>query len=106
MILTLFRARLRPSAQDEHARFAADLGELARQSPGYLSHKTFVAEDGECLMVVEFQSERAQRIWSERGEYLEAERRARAQLYMQYRVQVCVVQRESSSPSSLPLAAL
>ncbi len=34
---------------------------LARTMPGYISHKCFLAEDGERVTIVEFESEVAQR---------------------------------------------
>ncbi len=34
--------------------------ELATQMPGYVYHKTFVADDGERITVTEFESEEAQ----------------------------------------------
>ena len=106
MIITIFRARVRLEANDEYVRLAARIGELAQQAPGYISHKTFVADDGERLMIVEFESERAQRAWSERREHMEAKLKGRADFYAQYRIQVCTLQRESSFPSRVPLAAL
>jgi heme-degrading monooxygenase HmoA len=106
VIITIFRARVRLEAHDEYVRLAARMGELARQVPGYVSHKCFIADDGERVMIVEFESERAQRIWSERREHMEAKHKGRASFYVQYRVQVCTVQRESSFPSRVPLAAL
>jgi heme-degrading monooxygenase HmoA len=106
MIVTIFRARVRLEAHDEYVRLAARIGELARQTPGYVSHKSFVADDGERVMLVEFETERAQRVWSERREHLEAKIKGRSEFFAEYRVQVCSVQRESSFPSRVPLAAL
>ena len=64
MIVTIFRSRLNPAAQEDYARWAARMGELAQQMPGYISHKGFVAEDGERVTIVEFESEQTQRVWS------------------------------------------
>jgi heme-degrading monooxygenase HmoA len=63
MVITVFRSRVKPEAEEEYARWAARMGELARQMPGYISHKGFVAEDGERVTIVEFESEQAQRAW-------------------------------------------
>jgi heme-degrading monooxygenase HmoA len=106
LVVTILRARVRLEAHDEYVRMAARIGELARQTPGYRSHKIFVADDGERVMIVEFESEQAQRAWSERREHLGAKMKARAEIYAEYRIQVCSVQRESSYPSPIPLAAL
>ena|SRR5687767_16030835 len=106
MIVTVFRARVRLEAQTEYDRLLARMGELAREAPGYISHKTFVADDGERVLIVEFASERTQQAWAERREHMGAMMQGREKFYAEYRVQVCTVERESSFPSKLPLAAL
>ena len=58
MIVTVFRSRLNPGAQDEYGPMAQRMSELARAIPGYISHKGFVAEDGERVTIVEFESRR------------------------------------------------
>ena len=98
MIITVFRSRVKPEAQEEYARWAARMGELARQMPGYISHKGFAAEDGERVTIVEFESEQAQRAWSVRPEHVEAKEKGRASFYLEYRIQICSVQRDSAFP--------
>ncbi len=99
MIVTVFRSRVKPEAQEEYARWAARMSELARQMPGYVSHKGFLAEDGERVTIVEFESEEALRAWSVHREHVEAKKKGRSSFYLEYRVQVCAVQRESSFPN-------
>lgn len=99
MIVTVFRSRVKPEAQEEYARWAARISELARQMPGYISHKGFVAEDGERVTIVEFESEEAQRAWSVNREHAEAKKKGRSSFYLEYRVQVCTVQRDISFPN-------
>ena len=96
MILTVFRSRVKPEAQEEYARWATRMSELARQMPGYVSHKGFVAEDGERVTIVEFESEQAQRAWSVYPEHVEAKKKGRASFYAEYRVQICTVQRDTA----------
>jgi heme-degrading monooxygenase HmoA len=96
MILTVFRSRVKPEAQEEYVRWATRMSELARQMPGYISHKGFVAEDGERVTIVEFESEQAQRAWSVYPEHVEAKKKGRASFYAEYRVQICTVQRDTA----------
>lgn len=98
MIITVFRSRLKPEAGEEYERWAARMSELARQMPGYISHKAFVAEDGERVTIVEFESEQAQRAWSAHPEHVEAKKKGRASFYLEYRLQICSVQRDSAFP--------
>ena len=95
MVLTVFRSRLRPEATPEYLELAPQMSALARSMPGYKSHKSFVAEDGERVTIVEFESEEAQRAWSQQAEHVEAKKRGRAAFYAEYSLQVCTVTRES-----------
>jgi len=60
-IVTVFRSRVKKETLAEYAPLAARMSELAQKMPGYLSHKGFVAEDGERVTIVEFASEEAHR---------------------------------------------
>jgi heme-degrading monooxygenase HmoA len=98
MLITVFRSRVKPEMLEEYARWAARMAELAKSMPGYLSHKGFVAEDGEKVTIVEFESEEAQRAWAVHPEHVEAKKKGRKDFYSEYRVQVCTLQRESAYP--------
>jgi len=99
MVLTVFRSRVRPEAQEEYAQWAARISALAKQMPGYISHKGFVAEDGERVTIVEFASEEAHRAWATQRDHVAAKKKGRASFYSEYRIQVCTVQRESAFPA-------
>jgi len=96
MIVTVFRSRLRSESGDEYAKWAERMSELVRAMPGYLSHKTFVADDGERVTLVEFESEEAQRAWSAHPEHSRAKVLGRESFYAEYSLQVCSVIREAS----------
>jgi len=98
MVLTVFRSRLRPDAQREYMEWAARISELAKRMPGYISHKGFVAEDGERVTLVEFESEEAQRAWRTHPEHIEAQKKGRQAFYSEFRLQICSVQRETVFP--------
>jgi heme-degrading monooxygenase HmoA len=95
MIVTVFRSRVDPAAQEEYARWAKRMSELAVNMPGYVSHKGFTAPDGERVTIVEFESEEAQRAWAVHPEHVEAKKKGRADFYLEYRVQVCNVVRDT-----------
>jgi len=97
MVLTVFRNRLRPDAKD-YPDMAARMSELASRMPGYISHKGFVAEDGERVTLVEFESEEAQRAWRMHPEHVEAQKKGRQSFYSEFRLQICSVQRETAFP--------
>jgi heme-degrading monooxygenase HmoA len=99
MILTVFRSRLNELHRenyDEHVRATAALAERA---PGFLGHKMFVAEDGERVTLVEFDSMDNQRAWSLSREHKAAAVAGRRGFYSEYKIQVCTVNRESQFPA-------
>ena len=98
MIVTVFRSRLNPEAQEEYMQWAARMGELAKTIPGYISHKVFVAQDGERVTIVEFETEEGMRAWATHPEHVEAKKKGRKTFFSEYRVQVCSVNRDSAFP--------
>ena len=58
MILTVFRNRLRPEAAEEYGAWLGRINALAKTMPGYISHKTYTADDGERVTIVEFEIDR------------------------------------------------
>ena len=98
MVVTVFRSRLRGEAREEYLALAPKMAALAETMPGFRSRKTFVAEDGERLILVEFEDEAAQRNWSLNAEHVAAKKLGRERFYSEYTLQVCSVLRESRFP--------
>jgi heme-degrading monooxygenase HmoA len=94
MIVTVFRKRMNPDAQDEYDSMAGHMGELARAIPGYVSHKGFVAADGEQVTIVEFESEEALHEWRIHPEHRVVKKRGIEALFSEYKFQICNVIRE------------
>lgn len=105
MIVTVFRSRLREENRDAYAAVAGRMSELARTMPGYVSHKSFTADDGERVTIVEFESETAQREWKRHAEHLAAQKQGRAWFYSAYSLQICNVLRESRFPAPVDTAS-
>lgn len=99
MIVTVFRSRLRPEAQDEYMQWATRMSDLAKTMPGYISHKTFTAPDGERCTIAEFDTEENTRNWSVNAEHQEAKKHGRASFYSEYDIKVCAVQRAHKFPT-------
>ena len=102
MIVTVFRSRLNPGVQDEYGPMAARMSALAKSMPGYISHKGFVAEDGERVTIVEFENEESLQAWSRHAEHVEAKQKGRSSFYAEYRVLTCQVIRERAFPKVSP----
>jgi heme-degrading monooxygenase HmoA len=89
MIVTVFRSRLRPENRDEYTVWATRMSELARAMPGYISHKIFVAEDGERVTIVEFETLEHTQAWATHPEHVAAKKKGREGFYSDYSIQVC-----------------
>jgi len=103
MLITVFRTRVRPGLRDEYAAAVDRMSELARTMPGYISHKSFYAEDGERCTIVEFEHEQGLRTWRTNPEHLVAQKMARQKYYTEYSVQVCTLERESGGSGGADL---
>jgi heme-degrading monooxygenase HmoA len=91
MIVTVFRSRLNSGVLEEYGPMAQRMSELAQGIAGYVSHKGFVAEDGERVTIVEFESEEALRAWQIDREHGKAKRRGIESFFSEYKFQICNV---------------
>ena len=91
MILAVLRSRLKPDILDEYAPVSKRMAELAPTTAGYISHKGFVAEDGERITIVEFESEEAMEKWRTHPEHVDAKRRGYREFYTYFSYQICSV---------------
>lgn len=95
MVITVFRSRLRDEGREAYMQLAPKISEIASAMPGYLSHKAFVADDGERVTIVEFEDEASQRAWATQVDHVAAKRAGRDDFYSEYSLQICQVVRES-----------
>lgn len=98
MIITVFRSRLRPDHRPEYKRWAKRIHDLAVTAPGFISVKTFTAEDGERVSLVEFESEETLVAWRDHPEHRRAQELGRRRFYSEYHIQVCQPIRDYSFP--------
>jgi heme-degrading monooxygenase HmoA len=104
MIVTVFRSRRNPGVQEEYASMAKRIGELALTIPGYCSHKGFVAEDGERVTIVEFETEAVLSEWSRHSGHSQAKRRGVGNFFSEYSFQICDVIRNRAWIAKTPSA--
>ena len=91
MIVTVLRSRLENGVETAYGPVAVRMSELATSIPGYVSHKGFVAEDGERVTIVEFETEEALNVWKLHPEHLKAKRQGFKEFYLSFRYQICSV---------------
>jgi heme-degrading monooxygenase HmoA len=96
MIVVVFRAhRTETGLGEEYLAALKRMEELAVKMPGYVSHKAYVAEDGERLTLFEWESAETLRAWATHPEHVLTKQLGRERFYEDYHLQVCEVVRES-----------
>ena len=74
MVVVVFRSKLRSEHEREYRVVAERMLELARQAPGFVSFKSFAAEDGERVSLIEFESRDAAHKWGDHAEHRDAQK--------------------------------
>jgi heme-degrading monooxygenase HmoA len=92
----VFRSRLRPEARAEYERRGAEIYELGIAMPGFIAIKDFIADDGERVAIVEFDTAEHLAAWRDHAEHRVAQQQGRDRFYSQYSIQVCKVERSAS----------
>lgn len=87
-VVTVFRNRLRPEHQPAYADELAVVTALAREMPGFVESKLFVAEDGERCTVVTFADAVSHRAWRDHPRHREAQRHGVTSYYAEYSIAV------------------
>ena len=98
--LTVFRSHLRDDVPDRYFDLAADLHERARSFPGFVEFKQFVADDGERVTLVTFDSAEHEAAWRDDTQHRGAQNEGRDTFYSEYDVAVCEVRRRSRWPKA------
>ncbi|MFC3101575.1 antibiotic biosynthesis monooxygenase [Altererythrobacter lauratis] len=90
MYLVVFRNRKRA---DMHAAAysaaAQEMEALARVQPGFLSFKSFAAEDGEVVALSEWADEATAQAWGRVAAHREVQARGRSEWYAEYTMYGC-----------------
>lgn len=94
MVIVLFRSRLREPQDPRYGPMAERMLQLAEAMPGFRCFRSFRADDGERLSLIEFETEEQLAAWRDHPEHREAQRLGREAFYAEYRVQVVYPLRE------------
>lgn len=90
MFLVVFRNRKRSDIDYPAYEAEADrMLELAQAQPGYISFKSYVADDGEVIALSEWEDEGSARAWGKVNEHLEVQQRGRSAYYEEYTLFAC-----------------
>ena len=90
MFLVVFRNRKRAGIDEAAYGAEADLMEaMARRQPGFISFKSYAADDGEVIALSEWQDEDAALAWRRVAEHSAVQSRGRAEFYEDYTLFAC-----------------
>lgn len=95
MILTVFRSRLNSGHTPEYFDLLPEVTSLAVDMPGYLWHKSFIADDGERVTIVEFADQESHQAWANHPQHRAAMVKGRDRFYDFYDIKICAVERAS-----------
>jgi heme-degrading monooxygenase HmoA len=90
MFLVVFRNRKR--ADIDNAAYAAEaelMETMACRQPGFISFKSYVADDGEVIAMSEWEDENAALAWRRVAEHSAAQSRGRSDYYEDYTLFAC-----------------
>ena len=82
------------AAIDEYNRLGERMYGIVSQLPGFLSVKSFKADDGEEITLFRFASEQALEAWRTHPDHVETMKRGHAEFYAKGFLQICKVTRE------------
>lgn len=98
MPITVFRARVNEETRTSYTEMGKRMVELAPTMPGFVSFKRFLADDGEQVTIVEFETDEQQKAWANHPEHLEARAHGREDWFTAYDIAVCEVIRRYRKP--------
>lgn len=98
MMVVVFRSRLREGVREKYGEREAEVWSWAKDMPGFVSSKDFVAEDGERVAIIEFRSAEELARWREHAGHRLAQQQGRDEFFSEYTLQVCELVRESRFP--------
>lgn len=92
-VVVVFRSRLDPQHREEYEQWQERIGRLVPSIRGFRAIKSFVAEDGERVSIVEFDDMDCVMEWRAHPEHQQAQKLGRERFYTEYRLQSCEILR-------------
>jgi heme-degrading monooxygenase HmoA len=94
MVIALIRTQLRADADlAAYNELGARMSELVQRIPGFVSVRSYRADDGDEISLIRFASAEALQAWREHPEHRATQGRGRDEFYAVYDVEICEVTR-------------
>ena len=91
MVVILFRSRLAAEAGDDYHQMAAEMLATARQMPGFIEYKAFLADDGERISVIWWKDLETLAAWRNHPRHRVAQKTGRERWYENYNIEIAEV---------------
>ncbi len=88
MIVGVFKYRVNPDFQEEFENLYGQMAGHIAKIKGYNGHKVYQGDDGENVLVVEFEDDAAFEAWDTHMEHKKAKERGKAEVFDAYDVSV------------------
>jgi len=96
MIVVVFRNRFVEGIdREKFGRLDDEMWEIVSKMDGFISSRSYTAEDGERLTIVEFENEEALEAWRNNESHQAAQKAGREEFYEYYSSHVCKEVRRS-----------
>jgi len=95
MVVVIFRSRVKEDKLVEYYAGVEQMALIATSMPGYISHKSYSAPDGERISVHEWESKECLEAWRTHPAHLRMQSHGRENFYEDYTLYVCDEPRES-----------
>jgi heme-degrading monooxygenase HmoA len=96
MVVVTFRNRFNPGIDEqEYGQRAGKLLEIVAAMPGFRGIRSYAAEDGERVSLIEFDSLESLAAWRDHPEHRVAQELGKEKYYAEYHLQICELACES-----------
>ncbi|MFK2821444.1 antibiotic biosynthesis monooxygenase family protein [Malaciobacter sp. WC5094] len=90
MIIVVFRFHLMPNADlEKFATLSEKMGKIVSKMPGFLGVKDFSAQDGEIVVIAEFDSLESVDEWKSHPQHQAVQKLGKEKFFADYQIQVC-----------------
>lgn len=90
MVMVVFRFHAHPQADlEELGALTQEMVGHVSEMPGFGGIKDFASEDGEVVVIAEFDSLDSVDAWKAHPDHMAAQRRGRQEFFADYQIQVC-----------------
>ncbi len=98
MMVAVFRSRVNTEHEEEFSKLYQEMGDIVSGLPGYISHKIFAADDGEGVVIAEFENQDAVTLWDKHPDHKRVKELGKKYIFDEYDVAVAQIVERHKKP--------